>query len=147
VLSGDVYQTGQAFGLKRDHRLTQAGQVIVTAALVVDDRVGAFLQLLDPAVLEHALDQIVQRARQQPHGAMGSFVDLTQDGIPAAYGLDERTGADWQAKSGKHSQTVHEHLVEQPRDLGHVQADEIRAKLQGKVAWLAMATWSVPACG
>ncbi len=29
--------------------------------------------------------------------------------------------------------------MEQPRDLGHVQADEIRAKLQGKVAWLAMA--------
>ena len=59
--------------------------------------------------------------------------------IVAAYGLDERTVADWQAKSGKHSQTVHEHLVEQPRDLGHVQADVIRAKLQGKVAWLDLA--------
>jgi hypothetical protein len=34
---------------------------------------------------------------------------------------------------------VHEALVEQPRDLGQVQADEIRGKGQGLVLWLAMA--------
>jgi len=59
--------------------------------------------------------------------------------IVAAFGLDERTVADWQERSGKHSQKVHEHLVEQPRDLVHVQGDEIRAKVQGHVLWLAMA--------
>ena len=32
------------------------------------------------------------------------------------------------------SQQVHEHLVEQPRDLGQVQADEIRVKMQGSIS-------------
>jgi hypothetical protein len=41
--------------------------------------------------------------------------------------------------AGQHCQQVHEHLVEQPRDLGQVQADEIRAKIQGYVLWMAMA--------
>jgi hypothetical protein len=57
----------------------------------------------------------------------------------AAFGLDERTGYAWQRRAGKHCRAVHEHLVEQPHDLGQVQADEIRVKHQGGVAWLAMA--------
>jgi transposase-like protein len=59
--------------------------------------------------------------------------------IVAAFHLDERTVMDWQERAGKHCKRVHEHLVQQPRDLGHVQADEIRVKGQGKVVWLAMA--------
>ena len=59
--------------------------------------------------------------------------------IVAAFGLDERTVMDWQARAGEHCGRVHQHLVEQPRDLGQVQADEIRAKVQGGVLWLAMA--------
>ena len=59
--------------------------------------------------------------------------------IVAAFGLDERTVASWQRRAGEHCQQVHEHLVEQPRDLGQVQADEIRVKHQGGIAWLAMA--------
>jgi transposase-like protein len=59
--------------------------------------------------------------------------------IVAAFGLDERTVASWQSRAGEHCQKVHEHLVEQPRDLGQVQADEIRVKYQGGIAWLAMA--------
>lgn len=59
--------------------------------------------------------------------------------IVVAFGLDERTVLRWQARSGKHCQRVHELLVEQPRDLGQVQADEIRAKTQGGILWMAMA--------
>ena len=59
--------------------------------------------------------------------------------IVAAFGLDERTVYDWQRRAGQHSQAVHEHLVEQPRDLEQVQADEIWVKVQGHVVWLAMA--------
>jgi hypothetical protein len=59
--------------------------------------------------------------------------------IVVAFGLDERTVLDWQARAGQHCQGVHEHLVEQPRDLGQVQADEIRAKIQGGILWMAMA--------
>ena len=59
--------------------------------------------------------------------------------IVAAFHLDERTVMDWQDRAGQHCQQVHEQLVQQPRDLEHVQADEIRVKGQGKVIWLAMA--------
>jgi transposase-like protein len=59
--------------------------------------------------------------------------------IVAAYGLDERTVASWQRRAGFHCQKVHEHLVQQPVDLGQVQADEIRVKLQGCIVWMAIA--------
>ncbi|GAC1395088.1 MAG: hypothetical protein NVSMB6_33090 [Burkholderiaceae bacterium] len=61
--------------------------------------------------------------------------------IVATYGLDARTVTNWQKKAGQHCQAMHEHLVVgQPRDLGQVQADEIRAKLQKRlVVWIAMA--------
>jgi len=69
--------------------------------------------------------------------------------IVAAFGLDERTVADWQRRAGQHCQKVHEHLAETPRDLGQVQADEIRVKVQkekgghgnscGGVVWMALA--------
>jgi IS1 family transposase len=36
-------------------------------------------------------------------------------------------------------QAVQEYLVEQPRDLGQVQADEIRVKKQGGIVWMALA--------
>ena len=59
--------------------------------------------------------------------------------IVAAFGLDERTVADWQRRAGIHCQKIHQYLVQQPRNLGQVQADEIRVKHQGGIAWLAMA--------
>jgi transposase-like protein/IS1 family transposase len=59
--------------------------------------------------------------------------------IVAAFGFDERTIADWWARSGRQGQAVHEYLVEQPRDLGQVQADELRVKKQGGIVWMAMA--------
>ena len=59
--------------------------------------------------------------------------------IVVAFGLDERTVQDWQRRAGQHCERVHEHLVQQPRDLGQVQADEIRVKMQGGIVWLAMA--------
>jgi len=59
--------------------------------------------------------------------------------IVAAFGLDERTVSDWQARAGQHCRQVHEHLVQQPRDLGQVQRDEIRVKKQGGIVWMASA--------
>ncbi len=59
--------------------------------------------------------------------------------IVVAFALDERTVADWQRRAGQHAEKVHAHLVQQPRDLGQVQADEIRVKQQGQIVWLAMA--------
>jgi transposase-like protein len=53
--------------------------------------------------------------------------------IVAAFQLDERTVMDWQARAGRHCQRVHDRLVQQPRDLEHVEADEIRGK--GKPRW------------
>jgi len=59
--------------------------------------------------------------------------------IVAAWRLDERTRADWWARSGRQGQAVYEYLVEQPRDLGQVQADELRVKKQGGIVWMALA--------
>jgi len=59
--------------------------------------------------------------------------------IVMAFGLDERTVRGINDKSGRHCQQVHEHLVEQQRELVQVQADEIRVKMQGLVIWMAMA--------
>ena len=59
--------------------------------------------------------------------------------IVVAFGFDERTVAAWWARSGRQGQAVQECLVEQPRDLGHVQADEIRVKKQGGIVWMALA--------
>jgi hypothetical protein len=59
--------------------------------------------------------------------------------IVVAFGFDERTVANWMARGSVQGQAVQEHLVEQPRDLGQVQADEIRVKKQGGIVWMALA--------
>jgi len=59
--------------------------------------------------------------------------------IVVAFGSDERTGAGWVARAGDQGQAVQEPLVEPPRDLGQVQADEIRVKKQGGIVWMALA--------
>jgi transposase-like protein len=60
--------------------------------------------------------------------------------IVAAYGLDERTVADWQQRAGQHSQRFHQLHVQQGRaDLQHVQADEMWVKVLGRRLWMAMA--------
>jgi transposase-like protein len=60
--------------------------------------------------------------------------------VVAAFGLDERTVASWQAKAGEHCQSVHRHHLQTRKiDLGHVQADELYARRQGGRSWVAMA--------
>jgi hypothetical protein len=60
--------------------------------------------------------------------------------IVAALELDERTVGDWQQKAGNHCQQVHAHLVqEQPVDLQHLQADEIKVKSQFGSLCMALA--------
>jgi len=71
-------------------------------------------------------------------------VTLLAHGCPpqalvAAFGFDERTVTRWMARGGVQGRAVQEHLVEQPRDLGQVQADEIRVKKQGGMVWMALA--------
>lgn len=64
--------------------------------------------------------------------------------IAAAFGFQARTVRHWVERAGSHCEAVHGHLVARPRELGQVQADELRVKLQkqdgGKgVSWVAMA--------
>lgn len=59
--------------------------------------------------------------------------------IVAAFGCDERTVARWMMRGGRQGQAVQEHLVEQPRALGQVQADELRIKKPGGIVWMALA--------
>ena len=60
--------------------------------------------------------------------------------IVHAYGLDERTVAAWRDRAGRHCQKVHQDRIEQGKlDLEHVQADEIRVKGRGMIAWMGLA--------
>jgi transposase-like protein len=60
--------------------------------------------------------------------------------VVAAFGLDERTVAAWRDRAGRHGQRLHEQIVLQGQvDLGHVQADELYAKVVGRRLWMAMA--------
>jgi transposase-like protein len=67
--------------------------------------------------------------------------DCPRQAIVFAFGLDERTVADWEARAGIQCEKVHQHLVEQPRELGEVQCDELRVKCRrGLLVWMAFAT-------
>jgi transposase-like protein len=59
--------------------------------------------------------------------------------IVAAYGVQRQTVIAWADAAGMQGEAVHWHLVCQPRDLGAVQADEMRVRQQGKVVWMALA--------
>lgn len=59
--------------------------------------------------------------------------------IVKGFGFDERTVKRWWKKAGLHCQAVHERKVEQSQmDLGQVQADEIKVKVQGGSVWMAL---------
>jgi len=82
--------------------------------------------------------------RRTPEALMTQVITLVAHGCPpvaieAAFGLHSRTVREWVAAAGQHSQTIQAALVEQPLDLQHVQADEIRVKTQAGVVWMAMA--------
>jgi transposase-like protein len=59
--------------------------------------------------------------------------------IEAAFGLQAQTVRDWVDAAGQQCERLHHDHVVQPRDLVHVQADEIRLKTQAGVLWMAMA--------
>lgn len=56
--------------------------------------------------------------------------------IVVAFGLDERTVHDGQMRAGRQCEQVHSHLVQQARDVGQVQADELRVKRQAGIVWM-----------
>jgi hypothetical protein len=82
---------------------------------------------------------------RKPSELMVIVVTLLAFGCPVqaivqAYGLDERTVASWRDRAGHQCQRVHQAVVEQGcLDLVHVQADEIRVKARGMVAWMGLA--------
>jgi transposase-like protein len=61
--------------------------------------------------------------------------------IVAAFDRDARTVAAWQRRAGAHCERVHDaRVLSVPQDLRHVQADEVRVKLQRRlVSWMALA--------
>ena len=56
-----------------------------------------------------------------------------------AFGLHPQTIRAWLEAAGGHAEAVHQEQVVQPRDLGQVQADEVRFKTQCGIVWMAMA--------
>jgi transposase-like protein len=82
--------------------------------------------------------------RRTPEDLVTQVITLLAHGCPpvaieAAFGLQRRTVREWVRATGQHSQAIQAALVEQPLDLEHVQADELRIKTQPGVLWMAMA--------
>jgi transposase-like protein len=83
--------------------------------------------------------------RRRTHQAtISQVITLVSWGCPIvaieqAYGFQAQTVRDWLEAAGQHAEAVHHEQVVQPRDLGHVQADEVRVKTQCGIVWMAMA--------
>src|SRR6185437_1550549 len=59
--------------------------------------------------------------------------------IVAAFGLDERTVADWRDRAGRHGRQFHEDRVLRGQvELDHVQADELYVKAVTRRLWMAV---------
>lgn len=59
--------------------------------------------------------------------------------IEAAFQIQAQTVREWIEVAGTHAEAVHHEQIIQPRDLRHVQADELRLKTQCGIIWMAMA--------
>jgi transposase-like protein len=87
---------------------------------------------------------IFYRLRTEPQIVIWVLI-LLANGCPLqaaaiAFGLDERTIKNWWQRAGSHCEGVHNHLVGGSQlDLQHVQADEIKVKVQGGSLWMALA--------
>jgi transposase-like protein len=82
--------------------------------------------------------------RRTPEATIVMVLTLVAYGCPiaaieAAFGFQRRTIQQWVDAAGEHCEQIHQHLVLKPRDLQHVQADELRVKTQGAIVWMAMA--------
>jgi transposase-like protein len=87
---------------------------------------------------------IFYRLRHDPKIVMYVIILLAYgcplQAIVKAFELDERTVRDWHERMGKHSQSVHEQVVENSQqDLQQVQADEIKVKALMGSYWMALA--------
>src|SRR5690242_12427533 len=68
--------------------------------------------------------------KQYPEALITQVVTLVAHGCPeaavvVAFELHPRTVREWVTAAGWHCEAIQHHLVEQPRDLGQVQADEV----------------------
>ena len=82
--------------------------------------------------------------RVTDEATMTLVVTLVAHGCPlaaivVACGIQRQPVCAWLDAAGNQSEAIHRQLVCQPRDLGSVQADEIRVRQQGKVVWVALA--------
>jgi transposase-like protein len=82
--------------------------------------------------------------RRTPEATITQVLTLVSWGCPIvaiehAYGIQAQTVRDWLEAAGQHAEAVHYDQVVQPRDLRHVQADEVRVKTQCGIVWMAMA--------
>ena len=82
--------------------------------------------------------------RRTPAALIAQVITLITYGCPivavqAAFGVQAQTVREWVEAAGLHAEALHHELVVQQRDLGHVQADELRLKTQCGVVWMALA--------
>jgi transposase-like protein len=82
--------------------------------------------------------------RRTPEELVTQVMTLVAHGCPpaaieTAFAVQRRTVREWVRACGQHAQAIQAGLVEQPLDLEHVQADELRITTQAGVLWMALA--------
>ena len=83
--------------------------------------------------------------KKTPEELITVVITLLAHGCPvsaivAAFGLKAETVRAWAAEAGVHCEQVHRHMVWRGElDVKHVQADEMRVRIQKGVMWMAMA--------
>ena len=82
--------------------------------------------------------------RRTDEATISQVITLVSWGCPIvavehAYGIQAQTVRDWMEAAGRHAEAIHQAQVVQPRDLGQVQADEVRVTTQCGIVWMAMA--------
>lgn len=82
--------------------------------------------------------------RRTAEATIAQVVTLVSHGCPVpaievAFDIQAQTVREWLDAAGAHAEAFHHAEVVRPRDLVHVQADEIHVKTQAGVVWMAMA--------
>ena len=70
--------------------VAEVGEAVVAAALVVELGVGALGDLLEQALVDHALDRAVERARAHRHRAAEKVLDVAHDGVAVLLAAGQR---------------------------------------------------------
>ena len=80
----------EALSFSYSDTTTKIAEAIVTPPLVIEFRIGTFIQLFDQTVTQHPLDGSVERAWTKTHFPFTALVNLAHDVVTMPFFVRER---------------------------------------------------------